>query len=688
MYTSSLENRGVLNYAFQPFQAVAHRCDHFAAIIHDSFIGTAFYSVKNLFVSSAMAKEIAEIAKKNPKELQNSAPLVAAFNSKEFPQVRAHISKILRGLDDQFLDGVLRDLFADQVNKQPELLVKRLNHLLTLEKVEQAVRSKIPRFKNTAQAAMDEAGPVSRDLGAKAKENQHHLIRLTKHYISSTFEWVMDTMMNVLMLTDITDGDATKLEKQMIKAMQFTALLVALDFLTSWMSSLIIFTGSVLSATAIFSVIGLSLIAFGIIYVKYLKPPPAHLHPATNLTELAIKGKLPPAVFREDIVAKIVTHLHINATIKNFRQHVLIVGESGVGKSLIINQLAKVLADGNVDPSLKDLKVVYSANASDLVDGQGTPEHWELIRKNLENYEKNALLFIDEIQGAVETDERKVLANLLLTAMDLNGMPFMIFACTKQDYETHLTKNKAFLRRVTVIDVKSLDEEQTFAILAKEIKEDAPGIFIPHEVLEKVAYLSKIEGCADVFGDCPQPLTSKRILYTAIAQKHMQKINKLEDLLREKSKRDLIDSKLESLNNPTSYSDEGAELYAQLEGEDGLDQKISKLESEIEDANNKLNAFKSLLKKLSDLTNRYKHMSLDIKKAWENKKSSKSQLKEFLLLKEYQKKALEETIVAQRDQLGDIYPEITLDDIDQYIAAEAASLRQAKEDLQAQLNSI
>ncbi len=566
------------------------------------------------------------------------------------------------------------------------MLIKRLNSLLTLEKMETAIQSVYPRFDGAKNVAIAVAGPLDRDLGTKTEENRNQLIRLVKHYIFSTLEWIMDTLMNVLMLTDVMDGDVKKLERQMIKAMQFTALMAALSFLSSWLGTLTAYTGSILATATIFSVAALALTTFGVIYVKYLKPAPAHLHPATNLTELAIKKELPTAMFREEATARIVALWRMNATTENFRLYPLLVGESGVGKSIIFNEVAKHILEGK-DPILKNLNV-YSVNANNLVDGQGVPEHWELIQKNLEGFEKKSGVFVDEIHGAFR--ETGILGNLLLTSMDTTGgMPFMAFACTKEDYENYLKDNPSFLRRVEKIAIESLSNEETYISLANEIKKDAPDVYISDEVLKKVSYLSDIENCRDAFAGCPQPVTSKRILYTAIAKTHLKKLDEqLKPLLLMQSKRQLIDSKWGRLNNPPPYDENAAELFEEYKGANGLDQEILRLQAQVDEANLKLSHFKSLQKTLDDVTLKFKLMSLDISHALKNNKSTGNQLREFLLRMEYYKKALENAVGLQRIDLGGIYPEITVEDITKFIEEEAVNLKAKEKNVQLQLNSL
>ncbi len=105
MYTSSIGNRGVFDYAFHPISAVAAGSNYFTSVIHESYIGTAFYSLKNLFISSDIVKEIRGIVQ-NPLSMKSPDPLVKAFNAKEFPQLRSDISKILNHMQPATLHRI------------------------------------------------------------------------------------------------------------------------------------------------------------------------------------------------------------------------------------------------------------------------------------------------------------------------------------------------------------------------------------------------------------------------------------------------------------------------------------------------------------------------------------------------------------------------------------------------------
>lgn len=678
MHISSIP-RDIINFAFHPLESVTQGYHHFASVIHESFIGSVAYSLKGLFISSKLAKEISAVAKGRI-PLNDPHLIVSAFNSSEFPRMRRDIARIFNRMGDPTLDITLKALFNDQAAKEPELLIQRLNSLLTLQKMESLFHFKFPNSQGIAQDAFAVAGPAHRDLEVRSEESHHHFLRLAKHYAFTTFEWIMDTLLNVLMLTDITDGDATKMEKQLVKTMQFTALAVGVEVLASWAVGLAGLTGSILAAATIFSSLALVAVTYMVVYLKYIKPAPLHLHPGDNLTDLAIKKQLLEVTARQEIAAKIIKMWELNSQFGEPIKHPVLVGESGVGKSKILNEVAKQMSEHPLSkhPQFKHVQL-HSFNANHLVDGQGDPEHWELVLKNTEGYENKTALFVDEVSGGFR--ETKIFGNLILTAMD--KYPYMAFATTREEYkntiknskndeahlegETKKNKRHPFKRRGLKYDVQPLKDEQVQLCLAQALKKVKSDFQISNEVVER---LSHLENYDEIFKGCPQPLTSKTLLYMAILEASQKKLDRKNELRQKKDERELLDLQWENLNCPASSSEIGRQIFEKLKV---LDEEISSLTVKVLQEERDLNEFNSLRDKLSEVVLQYKKLSLEIKKGVEKKRTSESLLKEYVLLAEYCKPALEGELQSRVKTMKNV--EITLADIEPHIQKEAARLK-------------
>jgi len=666
MFSASLQVfPSLLNVSLHPIDTLKTCYNHFAEIIKNSYPYIQLVHLKNRFAPSAEVLHLRQILSSGNLEVES---VVHAIIAKNFAQLRPEIYGILNKITDAELDFVLKKVFEKQGLENFQLTIKRLNGLLTLSKVELAAKNGLSEL-NFHVLAKEIAGPARRELESIKTENRLGFFRLVKFYITSTLDWLVDTFMYVFMLKDISDGDATSTERQMVAALQWQAFRENLTLISAWLIALTVYTGTAATAALIAASIAVPILTLGYIYFKYFKPAPAHVHPATNLTELAAKNELPTVLFRQKIVDKILTLLNINASTKSFCIYPLLVGPSGVGKTDAIKMLAQILNKIQVKGPFKDAQVL-DVNANHLVDGQGDPHHLEIMIKLLAGYEKKVIIGMDEIQVAFATDAGQVLGNLLLTLMDTNGWPYMVFACTQEDFDKHVKSNAAFMRRVEVIQVNSLKEKETYAVLVQEMAENFSDIMISAKVLERLAKISKAD---PIFAHLPQPVTAKRILFKAIAQLRMNEFGQEKDELTKKIDKRIVadlEKKIEStsLQNPLHQTSRSAKLDAEI---DSLKQKLAEKTENLKQFKELLDAQKSL---------NMKNESLAIKLA--DSKASNKETKEFILAQHYLKPALLKEIDNKKAALGSACPEITLAYIEEVIAQEKMEMLKRNPDLQ------
>lgn len=519
MYVVSKRNFSLSDIPLYPINMAKSGFTKFIAIIENSYPYSSFFYLKNKFKPSLEAKKLRELAEKD--SVGSSHDIVQAITSDSFSKNFHLIHTILNKMSDPELNDIIKGAFAELGVKNPELLKKRLTNLLTLEKIEVAIQSQFPKF-DTKMAANEIADPASRELEAKKTEKHAHFSRLVKFYIINALDWLVEMVSYAFMLRVVRDDHASDSDKVTVAALQLQASRENFAMISAWLLGLTLYTGSIVSAAGIAAAIAIPLIALCFIYLKYFKPPPYYLHPATNLTAVAARDELADVLFREKQENEVLARLETNVENKNIRFFPLLKGKSRIGKSDIINSIAKKLYLGEIKGPLANIKTVYSVNTSTLVDENGDPDHWLDLVKALRGYEYNSLVFVDEIQGAFKTDAGEVLGRLLLTTMDTTGLPLMVFACTDEDFEKYIKPQKAFMNRIKVIDMESLTATETYAVLAHEVTESYPDILISPEVLTELANIT----LDPIFADFPQPYTSKRILSDAIGQ---LKINELQE---------------------------------------------------------------------------------------------------------------------------------------------------------------
>ncbi|MFY0663950.1 MAG: ATP-dependent Clp protease ATP-binding subunit ClpA [Natronospirillum sp.] len=184
-----------------------------------------------------------------------------------------------------------------------------------------------------------------------------------------------------------------------------------------------------------------------------------------NLNELAKRGKIDPLVGREKEVERLVQVLS-----RRRKNNPLLVGESGVGKTAIVEGLAKKIVEGDVPDIIKDAEV-YSLDLGALLAGTKYRGDFEKRLKSLLSQLKKrekAILFIDEIHtiiGAGAASGGVMDASNLLKPMLSSGELRCVGSTTFQEFRGIFEKDSALTRRFQKIDVVEPSEDDTYQIL-------------------------------------------------------------------------------------------------------------------------------------------------------------------------------------------------------------------------------
>jgi len=185
----------------------------------------------------------------------------------------------------------------------------------------------------------------------------------------------------------------------------------------------------------------------------------------TNLNEQALKGRIDPLIGREEEVTRVIQVLS-----RRRKNNPLLVGEAGVGKTAVIEGLARMIVEDQVPDILRD-NVIYSLDLGSLLAGTKYRGDFEKrFKALLSELNKNpkAILFIDEIHtiigagaasGGVMDD-----SNLLKPVLTSGGLR-CVGSTTYQEYRGIFEKDRALSRRFQKIDVNEPDVETTYRIL-------------------------------------------------------------------------------------------------------------------------------------------------------------------------------------------------------------------------------
>ncbi|MGJ8689935.1 MAG: ATP-dependent Clp protease ATP-binding subunit ClpA [Gammaproteobacteria bacterium] len=186
---------------------------------------------------------------------------------------------------------------------------------------------------------------------------------------------------------------------------------------------------------------------------------------ATNLNHQAELGKIDPLIGRDEEVTRLIQVLS-----RRRKNNPLLVGESGVGKTAVVEGLARMIVEDQVPDVLKG-NVIYSLDLGALLAGTKYRGDFEKrFKALLGELKKNpkAILFIDEIHtiiGAGAASGGVMDASNLLKPVLTSGDLRCVGSTTYQEYRGIFEKDRALSRRFQKIDVEEPDVETTYRIL-------------------------------------------------------------------------------------------------------------------------------------------------------------------------------------------------------------------------------
>ena len=210
-----------------------------------------------------------------------------------------------------------------------------------------------------------------------------------------------------------------------------------------------------------------------------------------DLTALARDGKLDPVVGRQDEIIRLLQILG-----RRQKNNAVLIGEPGIGKTAIVEGLAKRMLDEDIPVFLRDKRIVSLEMGALVAGTKYRGQFEERMKKLLKEIEtaKNIVLFIDEIHtlvGAGAAEGSIDAASMLKPALARGGVQ-CIGATTLAEYRKHFEKDGALVRRFQTIIVQPPTEKQTVAIIKgiKKYYEEYHKVLIPDEVAEEVVSLT------------------------------------------------------------------------------------------------------------------------------------------------------------------------------------------------------
>jgi ATP-dependent Clp protease ATP-binding subunit ClpB len=211
-----------------------------------------------------------------------------------------------------------------------------------------------------------------------------------------------------------------------------------------------------------------------------------------DLTDLARAGKIDPVIGRDEEIRRVMQVLT-----RRTKNNPVLIGEPGVGKTAIVEGLARRIVSGDVPESLKQKRVVAMDLGAMIAGAKYRGEFEDRLKafiKEITASEGRIILFIDELHtlvGAGAAEGATDAANLLKPSL-ARGELRCIGATTLDEYRKHIEKDPALERRFQPVQVAEPSVEATVAILRglKERYEVHHGIQIQDAALVAAATLS------------------------------------------------------------------------------------------------------------------------------------------------------------------------------------------------------
>ena len=356
------------------------------------------------------------------------------------------------------------------------------------------------RFTRKAQNALNHALIAARSFGHSYVGSEHLLVGLASDSESvsarilaakgATRAKIIDTITTAIGTgtpTDVTAADLTPRTKQIIEMSAYTSTRLGHSYIGTEHLLLSLLEETDCVALRVLEALGVSAIDLKNSLLSYLDgvKPTAPVDKAArtqaradgalrdcptlasygrNLTALAKEGKLDPIIGRDTETERVIQILA-----RRQKNNPCLIGEPGVGKTAVVEGLAKRIADGNIPEMLRDKSIITVDIPSMIAGAKYRGEFEERLKNVMAEVAKrpDIILFIDEIHtlvGAGAAEGALDAANILKPALSRGEMQ-LIGATTIAEYRKNIEKDAALERRFQSVMVGEPSPEDAVRIL-------------------------------------------------------------------------------------------------------------------------------------------------------------------------------------------------------------------------------
>jgi ATP-dependent Clp protease ATP-binding subunit ClpA len=463
------------------------------------------------------------------------------------------------------LESFFQTLLREERVSDPVMMVDRISRELSLQKIFQMCEEDIPK---TVQEM--------RGLFSEAKRYLELVDGSISWNVKSLLLQIMDMVVRVIETIINTFGIGSLFEpadNEWVQDIKNQKLFIFLTLFLTVSSTILPLLGAVVAAEVLGGFF-LAIVILGLIW-PHIKPMPNYLPgKAENWTQLAKEGLL-EAEGRKDSIDKIARILKVG-------RHALLVGKTGVGKTITAKALVQAIERGEY-PELKGKKVFY-LKTPDLVNqrppsmiGGGNNILYD-IAVAMGRHKEDIILILDEIHAACKKEA--LLAEQLKVFLDKGGKFSHVIGITTDEEIKEFEKNSAFMRRFDCIEIENTKKEESLAIL-RNIAIKLGGV-VQEKALQKIYEGTKKQA---------QPYSSIELLKRCIERTASSQLSSTERRISEISG--------QILNGKSRISGNFGRISRENHGQlDSLYQELSKLETSLKEeisAKEKLFQAKQLL---------------------------------------------------------------------------------------------
>lgn len=211
-----------------------------------------------------------------------------------------------------------------------------------------------------------------------------------------------------------------------------------------------------------------------------------------DLTEKAKNGELDPVIGRDSEMKRVLEVLS-----RRTKNNPILIGEAGVGKTAIVEELSRLIVSGEVPMQLRNKRIISLDMASAVAGTKYRGEFEERMRKILKEIEENEdlILFIDEIHtlvGAGGAEGAIDASNIFKPALARNKLR-CIGATTTAEYKKYIEKDSALERRFQkiIVDIPEREIVKEILMKLKGIYETYHFVEISEEMIDLILDLSE-----------------------------------------------------------------------------------------------------------------------------------------------------------------------------------------------------